>query len=112
MMDIHAAEVIKDLASKDVGFYASHDIPGGQATVHLTAQQVLEYAADPVSYLAAHYGVSRGDYLEWHQSGYRVVCCGFTKAGKPCKATVPGLSIVGDPKTWVQGQGGRCTAHG
>ncbi|QNK67622.1 OST-HTH/LOTUS domain-containing protein [Variovorax sp. PAMC26660] len=41
MMDMHAAEVIKDLASKDVGFYASHDIPGGQATVHLTAQQDL-----------------------------------------------------------------------
>jgi len=111
-MTNHLADVVNDLAAKQVGFYATHDGPSGQVTVYLTPQELIKYAADPVGYLAGHYRVSREDYLAWHRSGYKVICSGFTKAGKPCKATVPGLSLVSSPAAWVQGKGGRCTTHG
>ncbi|WP_176042808.1 hypothetical protein [Burkholderia stabilis] len=106
------ADVVKELAEKQVGFYATHDHPHGQATVPLSSQEVIRYAVDPVGYLAEHYRVSREDYLAWHRSGYKVICSGFTKTGKPCKGIVRDLSMVTSPALWVQGQGGRCTTHG
>lgn len=105
-------EVVNDLAAKQVGFYVTHDNPSGQATIPLTSSELIRYAGDPVGYLSEHYGVSREDYLGWHRSGYKVICAGFTKSGKPCKATVPGLSLVHHPAAWVQGRGGRCSVHG
>jgi len=105
------AQLVDDLASKQVGFYAYHDNPFGQATVPLTSVEVAEYANDPVSYLARHYGVTRDAYLAWHSSNYNVLCAGFTKAGKPCKNIVPGLSLVADPKVWSDGQGRHCAHH-
>ncbi|WP_139093443.1 hypothetical protein [Delftia sp. JD2] len=105
-------DVVKELAEKQVGFYATHDDPHGQATVPLSSQEVIRYVADPVGYLAEHYRVSREDYLAWHRSGYKVVCAGFTKSGKPCKAIVTGLSMVGSPEVWVKGRGSRCAIHG
>lgn len=108
----HLEEVVSNLEAKQVGFYAFHDSPSGQTTVHLTPAELIRYSADPVGYLSKHYGVRREDYMAWHLSGYRVVCSGLTKSGKPCKATVPGLSMVHSPAEWVQGRGGRCTVHG
>lgn len=105
------SDVIKELAEKQVGFYATHDDPSGQATIGLSSEEVVKYAADPVGYLAAHYKVSRENYLAWHRSGYSVLCSGFTQAGKPCKAIVPGLYRVASPLAWAQGKGGRCTYH-
>jgi hypothetical protein len=40
-----------------------------------------------------------------------VRCCGWTKEGRSCRAFVPGLSRVEDPRAWADGQGGRCSAH-
>lgn len=107
----HLEEAVKDLVAKQVGFYVFHDNASGQTTLHLTSTDLIRYSADPVGYLSEHYGVSREDYLGWHRSGYKVICSGLTKSGKPCKATVPGLSIVHSPAEWVQGRGGRCTVH-
>ncbi|WP_139074457.1 hypothetical protein [Xanthomonas bromi] len=105
-------DVVNELAEKQVGFYAMHDSPHGQTTVPLSAEEVIRYAADPVGYFAEHYGVSREDYLAWHRSGYKVVCSGFTKSGKPCKAIVTGLSMVARPAVWAAGRRGRCITHG
>lgn len=104
--------LVDELAEKQVGFYATHDHPSGRATVALSPRQVVRYAADPVGYLAEHYRVSREDYLGWHRSGYKVICSGITKSGKPCKAVVTGLAMVDSPAAWASGRGGRCTAHG
>lgn len=105
-------DVVNELAEKQVGFYATHDNPHGQMSVPLSSEEVIRYAADPVGYLAEHYRVSRDDYLAWHRSGYKVVCSGFTKSGKPCKAIVPGLSMVTSPAVWARSRGGHCTTHG
>ena len=112
IMGTDLATAIKELAEKDVGFYVTHAAPGGQRTVPLDTQEVIAYAADPVGFLAKRYGVSKSDYLGWHEAQYHVYCSGFTKKGARCKATVPGLSYVDDPKTWAESQGGRCALHG
>lgn len=108
----HIGKLIKDLAEMQVGFYVYYPAPFGQRTVHVTPEQLVHYADDPVGYLAEHYSVSREDYLAWHRSGYTVTCSGFTKTGRRCKATVSGLSLVNEPRIWVEGQGGRCNVHG
>lgn len=110
-MSDQIASAIKELAEKDVGFYVTHAAPGGQRTVPLGAQEVIAYAADPVGFLAKHYGVSKSDYLGWHQDEYRVYCSGFTQKGARCKATVPGLSTVETPREWADNRGGRCALH-
>lgn len=111
-MSTNLTTAIKQLAEKDVGFYVTHAVPGGQRTVPLSTEEVIAYAEDPVGFLAKRYGVSKADYLGWHEAEYRVYCSGFTKSGKRCKATVPGLSYVDSPSLWAESQSGRCALHG
>jgi hypothetical protein len=110
-MSSDLTSTIKELAEKDVGFYVTHAAPGGQRTVPLSTQEVIAYVEDPVGFLAKRYGVSKADYLGWHQSDYRVQCSGFTKQGARCKASVPGLTFVDSPKEWADNQTGRCALH-
>ena len=104
--------VIRKLVELDVGFYAKHDTPSGQATVHLSGEDLVAYAADTVGFLAKHYGVSKADYLGWHESNYCVICASKTVKGKACKATVTGLSMVENPRVWAEHQGAYCFTHG
>jgi len=104
--------VIRHLAQQEVGFYAKHDTPGGQRTVHLDVEDVMVYAADPAAFLARYYGVSKADYLGWHRSEYRVICAGKTVKGKPCKASVSGMTLVESPAAWARHQGEYCSIHG
>lgn len=104
--------VVRKLAEMDVGFYARHDTPSGQSSVHLSADDLIAYASDPVAFLARHYDVSRADYLGWHESGYRVICAGKTVKGKSCKAAVSGLTLVEHPGVWAKHQGEYCSVHG
>lgn len=103
-------QFIKTLTERDVGFYCSHPDYGGNRTVHLTPEQLLDYVKDPVAYLAKLYGVSSQEYIEWHQSEYSVRCSAKTTAGKQCKHNVEGGNRV-EPKAWVQMQGGYCSIH-
>jgi hypothetical protein len=108
MSDVN--EFIKTLSENDVGFYCSHPDHSGQRTIFLSAEQLMKYIADPPAYLAQHYGVTRQQYLDWHQSDYSVKCCAKTSAGKPCKMIVDGGSGV-NPEAWVALQGSYCHFH-
>lgn len=108
MTDI--SKVVKELTQIDVGFYCTHEAPGGQATVPLSSESVLHYAKDPVGYLAAYYGMSKAEYLAWHQSEYSVYCAGTTRAGKPCKNIVEGGFCV-DARRWMELHGSYCHVH-
>lgn len=105
-------KVLNHLAELDVGFYVRHATAGGQAEVPMTPAEVVLYANDPVEFLAKRYGVSKADYLGWHQDGYRVICSAKTSKKKQCKASVAGLSGIYDPKVWAKHQGEYCTTHG
>ena len=108
-MDMQQA--IAKLAQSGVGFYVSHPDHSGAQTVHLEANRLEAYIADPVAFFAKHYGITKEEYLDWHRSEYRVQCAGKTSAGKRCKNTVPDGTSV-NPKPWVKMQGGYCTLHG
>ena len=108
MTDI--AQIVGELAQLDVGFYCTHQNQWGQATVPLSTQELLQYAQDPVGYLAAYYKVSRDQYLAWHRSNYTVLCAGKTRAKRPCKNIVEGGNGV-TPRQWVDLQGSYCHVH-
>ena len=66
------SKAVQYLSERDIGFHVTHPNPGGLATIAISPAEVVQYAADPVAYLARHYKVSREDYLGWHQSEYKV----------------------------------------
>ena len=104
-------QAIKVLDQIDVGFYCTHEAPGGGTTVPLSLEEVLKYAKDPVGYLASRYGMSKSEYLAWHESEYTVHCAGKTRIGKPCKNVVEGGYGV-EPQRWLELRGGYCHVHG
>lgn len=59
-------EFIKHLTERDVKFVAEHASPYGWAQVHIPAADISRYLADPPAFLASHYGVTRQQYLDWH----------------------------------------------
>jgi hypothetical protein len=105
------SKAVQYLSERDIGFHVTHPNPGGLATIAISPAEVVQYASDPVAYLARHYKVSREDYLGWHQSEYKVQCSAITSKGVRCKATAAGLSAVYSPQEWVNGQGSCCPIH-
>ncbi len=102
------ADAVKKLGQLDIGFYCTHDDYAGARFITLTEEQVLQYAEDPVGYLAKFYGVTKDEYLGWHRSGYRVQCAGKTRSGKRCRGSVA-RNI--EPKEWAALQGSFCHQH-
>jgi hypothetical protein len=82
----------------------------GTQEVAIPCGELPAFLADPVTWLADHYQVSRGQYLAWHESGYTVRCAGSTSRGKPCRNAVEGGSTVGLAR-WVELQGEYCHLH-
>lgn len=103
-------ELIAELTQLDVHFYCHHAAEYGGRDVVLSPRDLLAYRRDPTGFLAGHYGVSKADYLGWHQSNYSVICAGRTQAGKACKNFVEGGNAVG-PKEWAVLQGNYCHLH-
>lgn len=103
-------ELIEELTQLDVHFHCQHAAPHGGADVFLSPKDLLAYRQDPTGFLARHYGVSKQNYLGWHQSNYSVTCAGHTQAGKACRNIVEGGNAVG-PKDWANLQGNYCHLH-
>ncbi len=104
--------VVKHLAERAVGFYITHPNPGGATSLPLSPGEIIEYAADPVGFLAKHYQVTRAEYLGWHEANYNVQCAGTTAKGHRCKASALGLTGLYSPKVWAENQGAYCSVHG
>jgi hypothetical protein len=103
-------ELLEELSQLDVGFYCHHTTAYGSAEIPLSPSGVMGYRRDPAGFVAAHYGISKANYLAWHVAGYSVLCAGTTKAGRPCKNVVEGGSALG-PREWVALQGSYCHLH-
>lgn len=108
MSDI--TSTLEKLAELDVGFYCSHPDEAGAGSLYLSVPELVQYAKDPVGYLAAYYKVSKDQYLAWHRSDYMVVCSAKTGANKPCKNIVSGGNQA-PLHQWVELQGSYCHVH-
>lgn len=104
--------VVQYLTERDVGFYITHPNPAGATSLPLSPRETVEYAADPVGFLAKHYQVTREEYLGWHEANYNVQCAGTTAKGRRCKAAAVGLTRLYSPKVWAENQGAYCAVHG
>ena len=88
----------------------AHSNEAGTMQVSIPCRQLPTFLADPVTWLADHYHVSRAQYLAWHESGYTVRCAGSTSRGQPCRNAVEGGSTVSLAR-WVELQGAYCHVH-
>ena len=102
---------IAGLAEKGVSFQVSHDSPYGSKSIPLPAEEVVCYARNPVEYIAKFYGVTRLQYLAWHESSYCVVCSDTTVEDKPCRNVIKGGHAIDSPSRWLSLQGGYCHVH-
>ncbi|SFI01337.1 hypothetical protein [Modicisalibacter xianhensis] len=104
-------DVIQRLAEGGISFSASHDGPAGKTTVTLTPKQLELFWCDPAAAFASVYGVSRSEYIAWHESGYMVRCSELTSKGKRCRNAAVDAHLVPSPDRWVAMQGGYCKIH-
>lgn len=105
-----ADELIGALEELHVRLVYSHPCEHGAKEVFIPPREIKRYVEDPVLWLAAHYGVTRTQYLDWHESGYSLRCAGLTSRGKPCRNIVEGGSLVGIGR-WLELQGEYCHVH-
>ncbi|WP_169169205.1 MULTISPECIES: hypothetical protein [unclassified Acidovorax] len=103
-------ELLKKLQELGVAFCVSVPSQWGQETHIAKPEELLALIEDPTVVFAAHYGVSKSEYLAWANEDFSVHCSGKTSKGKQCKNIVPGGSNV-SPSTWVELQGEYCTVH-
>ena len=59
--------------------------PGGAENIYLDDADVPKYNADPDGFAAAHYGLSKLEYIEWVSCDGAPLCRHRTKTGDLCR---------------------------
>ncbi|WP_345816692.1 hypothetical protein AAGS40_27335 (plasmid) [Paraburkholderia sp. PREW-6R] len=86
---------------------------GGLSSRTLSPEQAYLLTTDRPAAFASLLGLTRPEYLEWHESQGTVYCSALTKEGAPCRNTVAGATWL-CPEEWKarRAAGGFCAAHG
>ncbi|WP_186020404.1 hypothetical protein [Burkholderia gladioli] len=86
---------------------------GGSSPVALTAEQAYLLTMDKQAVFADLMGLTKPEYIEWHQSQGSVYCSARTKQGKQCRNTIVGATWL-EPNKWKAqcAAGGYCATHG
>lgn len=86
---------------------------GGISTVPLTPEQAYQFTTDKEALFADLAGLTKPEYIEWHESQGSVYCSARTKQGKQCRNSIVGATSL-EPVEWKaqRAAGGYCTAHG
>ncbi|MBN3785516.1 MULTISPECIES: hypothetical protein [Burkholderia] len=86
---------------------------GGSSTVALTPEQAFLLTTDKQALFADVMGLTKPEYIEWHESQGSVYCSARTKQGKQCRNTIVGATWL-QPDEWKaqRAVGGYCAAHG
>jgi hypothetical protein len=72
---------------------------GGSSTFALTPEQAYMLRMDKQVVFAELMGLTKPEYIEWHQSQGSVYCSGRTKQGKQCRNTIVGATWL-EPEGW------------
>jgi hypothetical protein len=99
------------MASAGIGFYANIRVPGGGTTIHISAEKVPQFIADPQQFAADEHGVSKEAYLRWVETDGTPQCGAQTKKGARCQNFVSG-GIQRSLEDWLRLDGGYCAVHG
>jgi hypothetical protein len=82
----------------------------GGETLYLSDEEVSRYNDDPDGFAAAHFGLSRIDYIEWLACYGAPLCKHRTKTGDLCRNQVDGMQV--DPQKWrALHRQGSCSSH-
>jgi hypothetical protein len=79
----------------------------------LTLEQACLLTTDKQALFADLMGLTKPEYIEWHESQGPVYCSARTKRGKQCRNTIVGATWL-QPDEWTTQRtaGGYCAAHG
>jgi hypothetical protein len=85
----------------------------GSQECRVTPEQALRMRLDSNGVHGELLGLSREEYSTWIEQGGSVLCSGRTGAGKPCRKSIAGGTLL-EAQTWreLNGAGGYCSVHG
>lgn len=104
-------KTIQMMHDAGISFIAHTQAPWGGETVSLEPKDVEAFVADPDSFAAASYNVSKEVYLDWVESGGTVRCSAMNSSGSRCKSKVAGSGNQLEMEKWLALQGGYCSKH-
>ncbi|TBG20624.1 hypothetical protein U8P76_10730 [Rhizobium johnstonii] len=102
---------IKAMSDAGIRFLVSARVPGGGRDLNLSANEVELYLKDPNGTVAARFGASTNEYLEWVASDGDVQCAATTTSGHRCKNFISGGGQM-EMDDWKKAHGGYCAVHG
>lgn len=86
-------------------------VPPGGRTLYLSTEEAERYNADPDAFAAAHFGLSKREYLEWLGLEGAPLCGHRTKGGDLCRNMTGGYQLRA--AEWkARHRKLCCTAHG
>ena len=68
-------------------------VPGGGNTLYLDSEEAERYDADPDTYAASHFGLSKIEYLQWVDLEGAPLCGHRTKGGDLCRNMTGGYQL-------------------
>lgn len=86
---------------------------GGSWRAGLTPEQVLRLPDDPTAIHAELVGLTKAEYIEWHESQGLVYCSATTAQGRRCRNSIVRSQLL-SPEEWkaLRQAGGYCPVHG
>ena len=97
--------IFKHMASRGIKLQVSHP---GIGSVHIPYDDVLEYMAAPVVYIAGLCDMSAEDYAAWLQHRHNPRCLGFNEDGTACGVSV---DLISELEQFVPGESDHCVRH-
>ena len=86
-------------------------MPCGGNTLHLDREEAEQYNADPDAFAAAHFGLSKIEYLQWLDREGAPLCGERTKSGDLCRNLTGGFQL--NAAKWkARHRSFACVAHG
>ncbi|WP_299975148.1 hypothetical protein [uncultured Pseudoteredinibacter sp.] len=99
------ASLLKQLQLRSVKLHVDHP---GIGVVHIPYDEVVDYLAAPLVYVANLCGVSPDVYGAWLKHRHQPICQGFDETGVMCKVA---LDAVRDLSAFVPGRSDFCVHH-
>src|SRR5262245_6698521 len=106
-----AAELMAALEHHGIRLYVGVPAPYGGEEVSIPPGELLTFLADPRCFIAAHYGMTVAEYIDWSGFYFSVRCAARTRAGRRCRNIVTGGHQCA-AADFLRLRGSYCIVHG